>query len=787
MADGISGAPRRSGSFFVLSTLLALCGLTISGMVQAAPVSRDAADQMASDWAYLSGWHLARAGWTPTPNAPEPATPFAGELASETGDVVAYKYRLPTGGDLVVVNEDGVVPVFFYSETNTFDPNANPTAKALYQELLSRIECARANDRNLANPLWTTVESRAEQFRDLSAQAGETTVINQVGPMVTTRWDQGDPYNRFCPMYGGTRCVVGCVATATAQIMNYWKYPFDGKGQGGVNYYTSSLDLHVEIDDLTDEPAINWQAITSQYVTPSSPTSEIDAVARLGYYVGATVGMDYGPAELGGSGAFSSRVPYALRNNWKYSSSVQYVPSYMLTTSDWESLMRLELDEGRPVFYGGQNGFGGHAFVLDGYQYIQDDDNEDERYYLYHFNLGWSGQCDGWYSIDLPGDGCTTPYSFSQAAVIGIGGGALVSTTTEPEGAGAVLRDRYEFSYQQLSYLSVTAVPYPGYRFSEWVGAERPLENPTRVEVVHPTSVIARFEPAYRIYASAVGGGTVTVNPDPEDTYYSPDQNVALTATPAKGWRFDHWEGDASGTTNPLTVVMGEDKAVQAVFIKQRILTPVVTGLGRIVRDPNGPIYDDDTFVDLVAQPEEGWEFRRWWGDLDTEFIYEPSIAVLMNRDRTVQAEFIRPDTINHPLSISIVGEGEVVPFGGLFAAGSIVELTATPSEGWSFVRWEGDQISTDNPLSFIMNGPKSVVAVFAESGQAASPVNDVQEPIAEPDETAAPAVPVEQPKETDAQVDDLDMPLPCSGLAAVLAVLLLTGFALIGVRWTKD
>ena len=50
-----------------------------------------------------------------------------------------------------------------------------------------------------------------------------------------------------------------------------------------------------------------------------------------------------------------------------------------------------ELNAHRPVIYGGQDGeYGGHEFIIDG---INDDG-------LYHFNFGWYGDDDGYFSID---------------------------------------------------------------------------------------------------------------------------------------------------------------------------------------------------------------------------------------------------------------------------------------------------------------------------------------------------------------------------------------------------
>lgn len=46
-----------------------------------------------------------------------------------------------------------------------------------------------------------------------------------IEPLIKTEWNQGNPYNLMCPQYGEDHCVTGCVATALAQVMNYYQWP----------------------------------------------------------------------------------------------------------------------------------------------------------------------------------------------------------------------------------------------------------------------------------------------------------------------------------------------------------------------------------------------------------------------------------------------------------------------------------------------------------------------------------------------------------------------------------
>lgn len=59
-------------------------------------------------------------------------------------------------------------------------------------------------------------------------------------------------------------------------------------------------------------------------------------------------------------------------------------------------------------------------------------------------------------------------------------------------------------------------------------------------------------------------GGMVTKTPDKPS--YSPGETVQLQAVPAEGYRFDHWEGGATGTTPTVSVRMDANTSVTAVF-----------------------------------------------------------------------------------------------------------------------------------------------------------------------------------------------------------------------------
>ncbi|MBN2563772.1 MAG: hypothetical protein JXQ75_22875, partial [Phycisphaerae bacterium] len=70
-----------------------------------------------------------------------------------------------------------------------------------------------------------------------------------------------------------------------------------------------------------------------------------------------------------------------------------------------------------------------------------------------------------------------------------------------------------------------------------------------------------------------------------------------------------------------------------------------------------------------------------------------------------------------YTLTVNITGSGSVDldPPGGVYAENTTVELTANANPGWTFDHWENDLSGSDNPDTILMNGNKTVTAVFVE------------------------------------------------------------------------
>ena len=203
-----------------------------------------------------------------------------------------------------------------------------------------------------------------------------------VGPLLTTTWSQWAPYNALCP----AGCPSGCVPTAIAQVMNYWKWPKQSIGRlmDSVGTFTGEdFSGHVyDWDNMLDSYAGAYNA------------QQAEAVAFLMRDIGKAIGTGYTPE---GSGSVLREDP--LMENFSYSPDMSIRRGD--TAAELQSVIKSELDKLRPVLYvGGPDNpkpggtiqeNSGHALVCDGYT--------SNNYF--HFNYGWGGSYDGFYKNAL--------------------------------------------------------------------------------------------------------------------------------------------------------------------------------------------------------------------------------------------------------------------------------------------------------------------------------------------------------------------------------------------------
>ena len=295
------------------------------------------------------------------------------EASKVNGANAYYAFNIDGGGYIIIAGEDRASTVLGYSDKGHLDfKNLPSNLKALLDGYKSEIEFLQIYKGD-----------------DLVSVTPTLNATSGVEPLIKTTWGQEMPYYLQCPMENGEYCVVGCVATAMAQVMYYWKFPtssdaisgYGGGWWGGIT--VPALPATTFDYNLMLPSYCHWDWDNSELIQDTYTTEQAQEVAKLSRYCGQAVEMDYSPE---GSGAYTWNQLAAMKN-FGYSNNAQ-LKSKSGNTTEWESMIRTELEAGRPILYSASDpSAGGHAFICDGYN--------SSNYY--HFNYGWYGTCDGWY------------------------------------------------------------------------------------------------------------------------------------------------------------------------------------------------------------------------------------------------------------------------------------------------------------------------------------------------------------------------------------------------------
>ena len=316
------------------------------------------------------------------------------------GEPAVYVFRPGNNqeGFMILSADDAAYPVLGYSDSGSFDPaNIPPQMQWWLSQYSEQIEQGRllnmqGNDGNTA----------------LSADAGK----EAISPMVKTKWDQDAPYNLMCPTNdNGIYCYTGCVATAMAQVMNYFKYP--EKGNGFISYSITLGWSQIPLTLNFSETPFDWENMLDIYSGGNYSKAQADAVAYLMKACGYSVQMMYGTRE---SGALGNLISGALSTYFGYDRSTRYVSRLPYSDAQWRDLIYENLRNLGPIIYNGTSAMGGHSFVCDGY-----DGNG-----FFHFNWGWGGMSDGYFALEaldpqsLGIGGYAGGFNLSQEVVLGI-------------------------------------------------------------------------------------------------------------------------------------------------------------------------------------------------------------------------------------------------------------------------------------------------------------------------------------------------------------------------------
>ena len=251
-----------------------------------------------------------------------------------------YAFNLEGGGYIIASSDSRALPVLGYSDKGTIDWDRMPDNMRYWLKQYDQAMATLGKNKTFrdGNSIFAKATTRAER--------------QAVAPLIKTEWYQGEPYWDKCPLYDGADytqtgkpCPTGCVATAMAQVMNYWQWP---KSSPEIPAYDQPTAFQGK-EKIWTHPALpavtfDWANMIENYEKKNPMTGnwevvgtdvEKDAVATLMQYCGQSIYMDYHPD---GCSSWGSYVAEALAKYFCYDAGVRLAPRHTCLVAQYASL-----------------------------------------------------------------------------------------------------------------------------------------------------------------------------------------------------------------------------------------------------------------------------------------------------------------------------------------------------------------------------------------------------------------------------------------------------------------
>ena len=304
--------------------------------------------------------------------------------AKGTADRPYYVFNAEGNNGFVVIAGNDLMPeVLGYAERGSLDLEKAPDNVRWLFDYYARVAQSLKN-----------VSADGAAVKHMAARRKTAAARPELKALMNTEWNQDGIYQQHCPEIAGENALTGCVATAMAQVVNFFQWPLNSVRET-VGYLSNKDNITKPQIELPTLPArkFNWFNLSD------------DDKAWLMRYCGQSVLMNYNTDE---SSAYASSIPGALISVFNYSKAVDLVNRNEFTDEEWEAALYNEIELGRPVIYSGYKNKTGHTFVLHGYK--------DGMFII---NWGWGGDFDGFFALTnlTPG---SSDFTEDQNAVVGI-------------------------------------------------------------------------------------------------------------------------------------------------------------------------------------------------------------------------------------------------------------------------------------------------------------------------------------------------------------------------------
>lgn len=343
--------------------LTSLLSLLLAVVVNAQQITPDEAEAIASEFLNSSSTSVVKRVGVKRAKA-----------ASDSDEASASPFYVfnadENQGFVIIAGDKRAKKILGYSDTGNFDfANLPPQLALLLAKYVERVDSFP--DTGEPDPSWNM------HVRVSSNNEGKL--------LETANWGQGYPYNAQCPVVDQNKCLTGCVATAMAIIMKYHNWP--NQGQGSVSYQWEGHQLNASFDSSV----YDWSKMQDEYNHDGQYSNdEIYEIAHLLHDVGFSIKANYG---INATYASDVDACIALGDNFRFHPGLGSISLFYCNWEYFLSVVKSEIDNDRPLLFSSlktPNGADPHSYVGDGY---------DAQGYV-HFNWGWEGYANGYYSID---------------------------------------------------------------------------------------------------------------------------------------------------------------------------------------------------------------------------------------------------------------------------------------------------------------------------------------------------------------------------------------------------
>ncbi len=262
------------------------------------------------------------------------------------------------------------------------------------------------------------------------------------------------------------------------------------------------------------------------------------------------------------------------------------------------------------------------------------------------------------------------------------------------------------------STLIVTAIPNPGFAFTNWTSSGLVTTNSNPLVVSNVTSnltITANFTPQPATYTETfLAGSGGHLNGTVNQTVVSGGSTSAVTAVANAGYAFVNWTGSGFTTTtsNPLVVSnVTSNLTITANFTPQPTSYSVnflASVGGTLIGTTTQTVASGGSTAPVAAVPNSGYTFTNWSGSGFATTTSNPLVATNVTSDLTITASFT-PQLASYTVTFQVGSGGHLngTVNQTVVSGGSTSAVTAVANASYAFANWTGSGFTTtaSNPL----------------------------------------------------------------------------------------